>query len=100
MFPADDIPVMLGLTALRTRALQDDIAAQIARICDLYARAQSETRHENGQQRTAELIHEIRETVRTSHELVETAREHGRRSRLLVERSRGRRVLRAGGEVA
>lgn len=98
MYPSDDIPVMLGLTAIRARALQDDIAAQLARICALYEHAQSVPRHADGQRRAAELIRQIHETVRTSRQLVETAREHGRHSRLLVQRARDRRVMHAGGE--
>jgi nitrogen-specific signal transduction histidine kinase len=98
MYPSDDIPVMLGLTAFRARALQQDIAAQLARIRTLYERAESVRGHADPQQRS-KLIHQIHETVRTSHELVETAREHGRRSRLLVQRSRDRRLIRAGGEA-
>jgi hypothetical protein len=100
MYPSNDILVTLGLTAVRTRALQDDIAAQLARICTLYERAAPAARHTGIEPRTADLLHEIHETVRTSRELVETAREHGRRSRLLVQRSRDRRLLRTNGEGA
>jgi signal recognition particle GTPase len=97
MYPAYDIPVLLGLTARRNRTLQDEIEVQLARISALYERAQAVPGHLDYQERAAEIIRDVRETVRTSRELVESAREHERRSRLLVQRSRSRRLARRGG---
>ncbi|HEX8363440.1 MAG TPA: hypothetical protein VF613_25190 [Longimicrobium sp.] len=97
MYPADDIPILLGLTARRSQALQDDIESQLARMCALYERARVVSRHPDLEERAAELIRDVHETVRTSQELIASAREHGDRSRLLVQRSQTRRRMRASG---
>ncbi len=94
MYPAEDIAVQLGLAALRSRSLQEEIGAQLARMAALNERAHAAVRDAEESARAAGLIREVEEILRTSRELVADAREHGERSRLLVQRSRMRRRMR------
>ena len=84
MYPVDDTLILLRQALVRARELEALVHAQIARSAALRARAGALRRpacHE-------ELTRELEEVLRAGKAVTGDAREHVRRSRLLVARSR------------